>query len=100
MRGQRLREVLSVHCQRACYTVNVLTRDFSCHPSGPQYSTSLSPHLVHTSEQLPVEGSKVVGDILWLHSVNLCVSRRDLDFLWERHLVAGRGTRLGSPQSW
>lgn len=51
---------------------------------------------MHTSEQLPVEGSKVVGYILRLHSVDLCVSRGDLDFLRQRHLVAGRGTGLGS----
>lgn len=67
-------------------------------PSRPPHLAhfSLSPHLMHTSEQLPVEGSKVVGYILGLHSVDLCVSRGDLDFLRQRHLVAGRGTGLGS----
>lgn len=45
---------------------------------------------MHTAEQLPVEGSKVVGDVLRLPSVDLCVSRGDLDLLGEGHLVAGR----------
>jgi len=40
---------------------------------------------VHTSEELPVEGSKVVGNVLGLHSVDLCVSRGDLDLLREGH---------------
>ena len=44
-----------------------------------------------------MESSKVVGHILRLHSVDLCVSRRDLDFLGEGHLVVGMGTGLGSP---
>lgn len=57
----------------------------------PQPSSSRSPHLVHTSEQLPVERSQVVGHILRFHSVDLRVSRGDLDLLREGHLVAGRG---------
>lgn len=44
-----------------------------------------------------MEGREVVGDILRLYSVDLGVSRGDLDFLGEGHLVAGRGTGLGSP---
>lgn len=100
MRAQRLREVLATPCQRAGGKVAVLTRGCSCthcHPPGPPPRRSLSPHLVHTSEQLPVEGSEMVGNILWLHAVNLCVSRGDLDFLRKRHLMASRGTGLGSP---
>lgn len=48
------------------------------------------PHLVHTSEQLPVESSQMIGHIFRLHPVDLCVSRGDLDLLRKGYLVAGR----------
>lgn len=66
-------------------------------PAWPLAQHQPQSHLVHTAEQLPVEGRKVVGNILRLHSVDLGVSRGDLNFLGEGHLVAGRGTGLGSP---
>lgn len=81
------RHIAPGHAARAR---SVLTRTFSperCLSAGPQPSCSLSPHLVHTAEQLPVEGGKVVGHVLRLPAMDLRVSRGHLDFLRKGHLV-------------
>ena len=97
VRGQRLREVLAAHCPRACckdaerpkqnFQPGVLPL---CRP---QPSCSLSPHLVHTAEQLPVESGKVVGHVLRLPAMDLRVSRGDLDLLRKGHLVGQAGAQ-------
>lgn len=91
IRGQKLREVLGALPQ------GVLQGSIRAYalPPCPQSSSSPHPHLVHTAEQLPVEGGKVVGDVLRLPSVDLGVPRGDLDLLGEGHLVAQRGTGAG-----
>lgn len=75
---------------------SVLTRTFSperCLSAGPQPSCSLSPHLVHTAEQFPVEGGKVVGHVLRLPTMDLRVSWGDLDLLRKGHLVGQAGAQ-------
>ena len=80
----------------AARTRSVLSRTFSpecCLSAGPQPSCSLSPHLVHTAEQLPVESGKVVGHVLRLPAMDLRVSRGDLDLLRKGHLVGQAGAQ-------
>lgn len=91
MRGQRLTKVILV---APCVLQEAGSQEqISCHTPAPHQPPS---HLVHTAEQLPVEGSKMVGNIFGLHPVDLCVSRGDLDLLRKGYLAAGgvRGTWL------